>query len=223
LNRTKIVELTADYVRGELCADTSGHDWWHVERVRKLALAIGEKEGADLYMVELAALLHDISDYKLNGGDKDKGRRIAFDWMLGVGESSECAETVSQIVAGTSFRGASAAASAPSLEGLVVQDADRLDALGAIGIARAFAFGGHSGEPMFDPASDPRLRGAGGGARLNPSGTTIDHFYEKLLLLKDRMHTATARRIAERRHEVLEQFLRQFFEEWDAGDVTRRD
>jgi uncharacterized protein len=160
--------------------------------------------------VELAALLHDISDYKLNGGDKDKGRRLALDWLLGVGEAPECADAVSNIVAGTSFRGASALASKPTLEGLVVQDADRLDAIGAIGIARAFAFGGHFGELMHDPDG-------------GQPDTTINHFYDKLLLLKDRMNTATGKRISERRHAVLEDFLAHFFDEWNARDIVGLD
>jgi uncharacterized protein len=219
LKQQQVIESTARYVRDELCTDTSGHDWWHVQRVRKLALALSARESADRYIVELAALLHDISDYKLNGGDLRKGQKLAADWLLSQGESAQCATAVADIVARVSFKGAGVSSAMPTIEGRVVQDADRLDALGAIGVARAFAYGGFAGQMMHDPDLEPRLH-ATHEEYLKRTGTTVNHFYEKLFLLKDRMNTETARRIAERRHTFLEVFLTEFLVEWDALDVS---
>src|SRR5712691_10853452 len=124
--------------------DSSGHDWWHVHRVRDLAVRLAEREHADAYVVELAALLHDISDYKLNGGDHERGPRLAAEWIRGLGETEAVAAAVAEVIAGVSFSGAGVPPVPLSLEGQVVQDADRLDAIGAVGVARAFAFGGHA-------------------------------------------------------------------------------
>jgi uncharacterized protein len=214
----EVIERTARYVRNELYAESSGHDWWHVDRVRRLAMTIAPRESADAYVTELAALLHDISDYKLNGGDLERGPRIAYDWLRGLGESARLATAVSDIVANVSFKGAGVVTSMPTVEGRVVQDADRLDALGAIGVARAFAYGGFAGQPMHDPGLAPRPHQTHE-EYLNRTGTTINHFHEKLLLLKDRMNTETGRRVAERRHAVLAGFLREFLDEWDARDM----
>jgi uncharacterized protein len=222
LNRQGVIESTTRYVRDELCTDSSGHDWWHVERVRKLALALGRKESADRYIVELAALLHDISDYKLNGGDLRKGQKVANDWLLSQGESPACADAVADIVARMSFKGAGVISSMPTIEGRVVQDADRLDALEAIGVARAFAYGGFAGQMMHDPLLEPRLH-ATHEEYLRRNRTTINHFYEKLFLLKDRMNTDSAKRVAEKRHEFLKEFLDEFLVEWDALDLNDED
>jgi uncharacterized protein len=219
LNRDEVLSRTADYVRAELQDDSSGHDWWHVHRVRELAVNLARKEGADVYVVELAALLHDISDYKLNGGDHEKGPQIAYDWLIKLGESDQCAHAVAHIIASLSFKGSSTRSKMDSIEGMIVQDADRLDAIGAIGIARAFAFGGYAGQLMYEPSLEPQ-------ANMTQSeyekrnGTTVNHFYEKLLLLKARMNTKSARVVAEKRHRVLEQFLEEFFLEWNAEDAN---
>lgn len=218
MDRDAILKRTAQYVKNELYDDTSGHDWWHIDRVRKLALAIGEREGADRYIVELAALLHDISDYKLNGGDHSLGRKVAYDWLRSLGESHECADLVAEIVANVSFKGAGTSSPMQTKEGLVVQDADRLDALGAIGVARAFAYGGSVGEAMHEPGEEPTLHETAAEYHQR-GGTVINHFYEKLLLLRDRMNTDAGRQIAERRHAVLEAYLREFLTEWDAQDL----
>lgn len=215
----EIVERTERFVRTELQNDSSGHDWWHVYRVRAMAVDLAHREGGDVYIVELASLLHDVSDYKLNGGDLERGPQIARDWLTSIGESDGCAAMVADIIATLSFKGAGASSEMATIEGKVVQDADRLDALGAIGVARAFAFGGHAGQALHDPDLPPRLH-ATPEEYLSRNGTTINHFYEKLLLLKDRMQTQSARIIAERRHQVLEAFLGEFLLEWDAGDMA---
>ena len=183
-----------------------------------MAAVLARIEGADTYIVELAALLHDISDYKLNGGDHEKGPRVAYEWLRGLGETDECAGAVAEIISAASFKGAGTESRMSTIEGMVVQDADWLDAVGAIGIARAFAYGGSAGQAMHDPAQQPRFHETSEGY-FKRQGTTINHFYEKLLILKDRMNTETARRVAERRHIVLESFLAEFFMEWEARDV----
>jgi uncharacterized protein len=219
LNRDEVLDQTADYVRAELQEDSSGHDWWHVHRVRELAVDLAEREGADLYVVQLAALLHDISDYKLNGGDHEKGPQLAHDWLIKLGESDGCADAVARIIAALSFRGSSTRSRMDTIEGMVVQDADRLDAIGAIGIARAFAFGGFAGQLMYEPGLKPKADMTQGEYEKR-NGTTVNHFYEKLLLLKTRMNTKSAQVIAERRHHILEEFLKEFFLEWDSKDIS---
>jgi uncharacterized protein len=216
--RSEIVAKTERYVRSELYAETSGHDWWHVARVRKLALFLAKSERANTYIAELAALLHDISDYKLNGGDHEKGPRVTYEWLCHLGESEECAQEVASVVSGISFKGAGVKTEMPTLEGKVVQDADRLDAIGAIGIARAFTYGGFTGELIYDPDVPPRLHNTHE-EYLARNGTVIGHFYEKLFLLKERMNTATGLEIALRRHAFMEKFVDEFFIEWEGRDI----
>jgi uncharacterized protein len=208
-----IVEKTAQYVRG-LVAGDSAHDWWHIERVRATAMRIGRQEGADLHVVELAALLHDVADWKFHDGDDEVGPRRAADWLAGLGVVPETVERVRQIVAQVSFKGSQVETPMTTLEGRVVQDADRLDAIGAIGIARAFAYGGHAGRALYDPHLPPEQH-ASFAAYKKSSGPTINHFYEKLLLLKDRTQTATGRRLAAERHQFMLEFLDRFREEWN--------
>jgi uncharacterized protein len=196
-----------------LSGDGTGHDWWHVYRVWKMAQRIGRAENADPLIVELAALLHDIADWKLQEGDSSVGPARAKEWLDSLGLAPSIVDHVCQIIANISFRGAAVEQPPLSLEGKVVQDADRLDAMGAIGIARAFAYGGAKGRAIYDPAvqatehrtPEAYLKG----------GTSINHFYEKLLLLKDRMNTATGRAMAEDRHRFMEEYLRRFYEEWE--------
>jgi uncharacterized protein len=166
--------------------------------------------------VELAALLHDIADWKAHDGDSMVGPRMAREWLSSIGLAPEVIEHVCQIIAGISFKGAGVEQPVLRLEGMVVQDADRLDALGAIGIARAFAYGGAKGRLIYDPAIKP-MEHRTAESYLKDGGTTINHFYEKLLLLKDRMNTATGRAIAEERHRFMEDYLRRYFEEWEGG------
>ena len=217
--RTKVIAETEQRVKDELRADTSGHDWWHIARVRQLARFMAKHEHADLYITELAALLHDISDYKLNGGDHEKGAEVAYQWLRSLGESDACARQVAEIVRRVSFKGAGVKTDMPTLEGKVVQDADRLDAIGAIGIARAFAYGGFTGEVIYDPDVPPREHRTHQDY-LDRNSTVIGHFYEKLFLLQDRMHTSCGREIAARRHQFMEDFVAEFFVEWDGRDIA---
>jgi uncharacterized protein len=166
-----------------------------------------------LFLVELAALLHDVADWKFAGGDHHAGPRQAREWLQSLAVDAHTIDRVCEIIAGLSFKGAGVATPMSSLEGQIVQDADRLEALGAIGIARAFAYGGHKGQPLHDPAIPPQPHDSFEAYKLG-SGSTINHFYEKLLLLKDRMNTATGKRLAAERHAFLERYLEQFFAEW---------
>jgi uncharacterized protein len=181
-----------------------------------MARRIGQAEGANLLVVELAALLHDIADWKSHCGDSTVGPKVASDWLTSLNVDAGVVQQVGKIIAGISFKGAGVEQPALSREGQVVQDADRLDAMGAIGIARAFAYGGAKGRLLHDPAVEPE-RHRTAEAYLKSGGTTINHFYEKLLLLKDRMNTATGRAIAEKRHQVMEDFLQRFYGEWEGG------
>jgi uncharacterized protein len=177
-------------------------------------MAIGREEGADSYVVELAALLHDVHDWKFAGGDHEAGPRAARDWLLSLDVPPATIDHVCEIIAGLSFKGAGVATPMRTLAGQCVQDADRLDALGAIGIARTFAYGGHKGQPLHDPDTRPQMH-ASFDAYKRGGGSSLNHFYEKLLLLKDRMNTATGKRLAAERHAVMEQFLEQFLAEWE--------
>lgn len=209
----EILKATVDHIRQLLAGDSSGHDWHHIERVWKTAVTIGGGEGADLVVVQLAALLHDIADWKFHGGDDTAGPRAARAWLERFSVEAATIEHVCEIIATLSFKGAGVATPMRTLEGKVVQDADRLDALGAVGIARAFAYGGHKGRELYDPAVPPTPHDSFGAYKKN-AGPTINHFYEKLLLLKDRMNTAVGRRLAEDRHRFMEAYLEQFFAEW---------
>lgn len=213
------IKRTEMLIREQCAGDASGHDWPHIERVRGLATQIGEELGADRLRVELGALLHDIADWKFHDGDSEVGPRRAADWLLLLGAPGKLAEDVATIVREVSFKGAGVQTPASTLEGQIVQDADRLDAIGAIGVARAFAYGGSKGRAMHDPAIPPQMHADFEAYKKN-SGPTLNHFYEKLLLLKDRLNTEPARRIAEQRHRFMEQFLKQFLAEWDCADAA---
>src|SRR5262245_50117334 len=214
LDQRSIIQQTAEHVRALLSGEGTGHDWHHIERVRRAALAIGREESADEYVVELAALLHDVADWKFAGGDHEAGSRAAREWMESLEVDPAVIEHVASIIAGLSFKGAGVETPMRTIEGRCVQDADRLDAIGAIGIARAFAYGGHKGRALYDTAVPPQPHATFEAYKKN-GGPTINHFYEKLLLLKDRMSTATGKRLASERHTVLEKFLEEFFAEWE--------
>jgi uncharacterized protein len=211
-----IIEKTEAFVRERLQPDATGHDWPHVFRVRRNAIAIAQEEGADLFVVELAALLHDIADWKFHSGDEAAGPTVARHWLEECAAPGEVIAEVCEIIARLSYKGAAVIAEPLSLAGQVVQDADRLDAIGAIGIARAFAYGGHKGRLMYDPDIPPVMHATFESYKKN-TAPTLNHFYEKLLLLRDRLHTSTAKRLAEQRQQLLEQFVQQFLAEWN-GD-----
>lgn len=208
------VSATEAYVRSELEGEGSGHDWWHIERVRQNALRIAREESVDVTVVELAALLHDIADHKFHGGDEDIGPQTARRWLESLDVDQPLIAHVCGIIRDISFKGAGVSSPMRTLEGMVVQDADRLDAIGAIGIARTFAYGGHAGREIHNPERLPIQHGSFEAYKSSDS-STINHFHEKLLLLKDRMNTRTGRMLAEARHAFMETYLEQFHREWN--------
>lgn len=214
----EVIFRTAEHVRQTLAADSSGHDWFHIERVWTMSKKLARAERAEPIVVELAALLHDIADWKFHGGDETAGSRAAAAWLDGLGVAPEIRNHVCDIIAHLSFKGAKVVGTMATLEGQVVQDADRLDAIGSIGIARAFAYGGHAGRAMHDPAVPPELHESFAAYKKN-SGPTLNHFYEKLLLLKDRLNTPSARRVAQERHAFMEEFVGRFLREWSGQDA----
>ncbi len=218
MNEQRIIQKTTDYIKREFQADSSGHDWWHIYRVWKNALAICDVEKGDRFVVQLAALLHDLDDWKFNA-DADETPRKARAWMEACGVEADVIERVCEIISRVSYKGAGVENTMNSLEGFIVQDADRLDAIGAIGIGRAFAYGGYKNRLMYDPDSPPQLHETFEQYK-NSNSATINHFYEKLLLLKDLMNTSTAQKIAEQRHQVMVDFLEQFMKEWEGKDIS---
>jgi len=217
MNQNEIIKRTADYVKSKLDGEGSGHDWWHIYRVWKTAIEIGKKESADLFVVQLAALLHDIADWKFHAGDDSVGPKLAREWLEKLDVDENIISHVCKIIKQVSFKGAGVKSKIKTKEGMVVQDADRLDAIGAIGIARAFAYGGHKGREIYNPDIKPEKHETFEQYK-NNKGTTINHFYEKLLLLKDLMNTPSARKIAEERHDFMEQYLDKFFKECECKD-----
>ncbi|GLC30923.1 HD domain-containing protein [Clostridium omnivorum] len=208
-----VINNTIEYVKAKLEGEGSGHDWWHVYRVWKNSILISENEKVDMYIVELAALLHDIGDWKFYNGDETVGPRLAREWLNKNGVDESIVQQVSNIIGKMSYKGKGVKSEMDTIEGMVVQDADRLDAIGAIGIARAFAYGGSKGREMYNPNRKPEYHETFEQYK-SSTGTTINHFYEKLLLLKDLMNTNTAKKIAAERHEFMENFLEQFYGEW---------
>lgn len=201
------IEGLAQRVKALAVAEGS-HDWWHVWRVWRMALRIAEAERADRYLVELAALCHDLEDWKY------PHQPVIEPLLLELGVPPLAIRRVLEICGRVSFKGAGVPDQMPTLEGQIVQDADRLDAMGAVGIARAFAYGGSKHRPLHDPGQPPELH-TSFEAYQSKSGSSIAHFYEKLFLLKDRMHTATARAIAEERHRYMQGFVERFLLEWE--------
>lgn len=214
MNNPEIIQKTERFVESVFRSEGSGHDWFHVDRVRKMALRIGEKEGCDLFITEMAALLHDLDDWKLVGAGNHESSK-AEKWLDAMGVETAVSNQILQIIDDVSFKGAGIETPVKSIEAAVVQDADRLDAIGAIGIARTFAYGGHKNRLIHDPSVLPVMHNSFQEYKSSVA-PTINHFYEKLLLLKDRMNTATARIIAEQRHQFMNEYLSQFFEEWEA-------
>jgi uncharacterized protein len=215
MTEKEIIASTIVFVKKELANAEGGHDWWHIERVWRMAKLIAQTEQVNNLVVELGALLHDIADAKFHHGDETIGPRKARELLQGLGVSADVTNHVENIIANISFKGGNFNVGFHSPELAVVQDADRLDALGAIGIARAFHYGGFKNREICNPQIRPDLQ-MSKEAYKNNTAPTINHFYEKLLLLKDRMNTATGKQIAVKRHEFMETYLVQFYKEWEA-------
>jgi uncharacterized protein len=209
-----IISQTVDFVKKELADAEGGHDWWHIYRVWQLARHIAAAEEVNIQVVELGALLHDIADSKFHGGDESVGPAKARKFLESIAVPEETIQHVTAIIENISFKGGHQTGKFYSIELAVVQDADRLDALGAIGIARTFNYGGFRNRALYDPAIAPDLHMTKEQYK-HSTAPTINHFYEKLLLLKDRMHTATGKKMAEERHLFMEQFLERFYKEWE--------
>ncbi len=218
MDKASVLRQTEEYVHSTLAGEGTGHDWWHIYRVRNVALRIGKKEGADLFIVELAALLHDIADWKFHDGDDTKGSHVSRQWLESLKVEESVIDHVCEIVDHVSFKGAGVVSQIHTKEGMAVQDADRLDALGAIGIARAFAYGGHKGRELYNPQIPPEKHESFEQYKKSV-GTTINHFYEKLFLLRDRMNTEEGKRIAEERRQFMSRFVDQFLQEWESKDT----
>ncbi len=197
MNKNKIITVVKNHIKEEFSGEGTGHDYFHIERVVKSANRIAKEENADLFLVELAAWLHDVGDYKLNDG-VDKSEELISEFLSELNVPQEIISKTLEIVSQVSF---SKGKIAESLEAQIVQDADRLDAIGAVGLARVFAYGGSKHREIWNPE--------------NPEETTIQHFYDKLLKLEDLMNTNTAKKIAEERHQYLEEFLDRFYREWE--------
>ena len=208
------ITLTINFVKEKLEGAEAGHDWFHIERVWKLSKKIAEQEGGNLEVIELSALLHDIADPKFHNGDETLALKISQNFLEEIHVNAELIEQVLFVIKNISFKNRAEAPENPPLELQIVQDADRLDAIGAIGIARTFNFGGFKNNLMYHPEIKPNL-GMNKEEYKKSNGTTINHFYEKLLLLKDLMNTETAKKIASERHDFMLQFLDEFYKEWN--------
>jgi uncharacterized protein len=207
-----IIEKTEEFVKEKLKGESSGHDWYHIYRVKKVAEKIAEEEGADHFTCVMAALLHDIADEKI-AGSEEKGIAEVKSWMESISVEQDYITHILNIISTMSFKGGNNS-TMQSLEGKVVQDADRLDALGAVGIGRTFAYSGAKGQLMYDPEIPVREKMTNEQYR-NEKSTAVNHFYEKLLKLKGKMNTSYAKKLADERHAFLESFLEQFFSEWE--------
>lgn len=211
-----IIYLTVEFVKRQLQDAEGGHDWFHIERVWKNAETIAKSEQCDPEIVALAALLHDIADSKFHGGDETVGPTLARNWLESNGYSRANLQHIIAIIENVSFKGGNMTRTHESIELDVVQDADRLDAIGAIGIARTFNYGGFKNRAIYDPEILPNLNLSKEEYKKS-TAPTINHFYEKLLLLKDRMNTQTGKEMAAERHRFMEIYLDQFYAEWNGS------
>jgi uncharacterized protein len=214
MKTTNLIDTTILFVKETLAQAEGGHDWFHIERVYKNALLIAATEVCDIEIVQLGALLHDIADSKFHDGDETIGPIIARAFLEGQNVSSETIDHVIAIIENISFKGGNVKRKFSSIELDIVQDADRLDAIGAIGIARTFNYGGFKNRALYHPEIAPNLSMTKEEYK-NNEAPTINHFYEKLLLLKDKMNTPTGKQIAQERHRYMEGFLKQFYSEWE--------
>jgi uncharacterized protein len=214
MNITNLIDQTIVFVKETLAQAEGGHDWFHIERAYKNALLIAASENCDLEIVQLGALLHDIADSKFHNGDETIGPKTARTFLEAQNVSSETIDHVIAIIENISFKGGRVERKFSSIELDIVQDADRLDAIGAIGIARTFNYGGFKNRTLYNPEIAPNLSMTKEEYKKNEA-PTINHFYEKLLLLKDKMNTPTGKQIAQERHRYMEGFLEQFYAEWE--------
>ena len=214
MNKENIIQKTADYVKEKLDGEGTGHDWWHIHRVWKLSKHIAETEQVDLFVVELGALLHDIADSKFHDGNETIGPRKARFFLSSIEIEEEVILHIENIISNISFKGGKHNQKFRSPELDVIQDADRLDSMGAIGIARTFSYGGYKNRGIYDPDFHPNLAMTKEEYK-NSTAPSRNHFYEKLLLLKDRMNTSTGKVMAMHRHKYMEKFLDEFFQEWN--------
>jgi uncharacterized protein len=214
MTKTTIIDATVAYVQATLQGAEGGHDWWHILRVWNTTKTLAQQEPVNPLVCELAALLHDIADSKFNGGNEEIGPEKAAAFLHSIGVDAATINHVEQIIRNISFKGGKEAANFSSKELDVVQDADRLDAIGAIGIARAFNYGGFKNREIHNPTIPPNLHMTKEEYK-NSQAPTINHFYEKLLLLKDKMNTQAGKQMAMKRHAFMEQYLEQFYAEWE--------
>lgn len=207
-----MIDNALEYIKEIFAGDSSGHDYYHTVRVYKIATEIAKQEYADVNIVQLAALLHDVDDKKLSP-ETHSTKKNAVDFMTANGVDADMINTVCKIIDEVSFTGTDSVVPS-TIEGKCVQDADRLDAIGAIGIARVFAYGGSRGRKIYDPDIKPRIGMSKEEYQKNTNSTSINHFYEKLLLLKDMMNTTAGKKLAEHRQAVMQEFLNEFMAEW---------
>ena len=212
-----IIDTTIQFVKQQLQNAEGGHDWFHIERVYKNALLIAKEEDCDVTVVKLAALLHDIADSKFHDGDESVGPKIAREFLESQNISENIITHVIAIIENISFKGGNFEKKFTSKELAIVQDADRLDAIGAIGIARTFNYGGFKNRAIYNPNIQPNLNMSKEEYK-NSEAPTLNHFYEKLLLLKDKMNTETGKKIAKKRHDFMVHFLAQFYAEWEGEE-----
>lgn len=210
----EIIQKTIIFVKQTLSEAEGAHDWWHIYRVWKSTQLILKTEKANPLICELAALLHDIADHKFYDGDETIGPKKANEFLISLDIDNEIIEAVIKIIENISFLGGHKKSSYFSPELAVVQDADRLDAIGAVGIARTFAYGGFKKREIYNPNIKPNLNMSKEEYK-NSTAPTINHFYEKLLLLKDKMNTETGKKLAQKRHDFMKQYLSQFYNEWE--------
>ena len=217
MTNTQIIEETIAFVKETLKGAEGGHDWFHIQRVFKNTLLIAKDVKVDVLVVSLGALLHDIADAKFNGGDETVGPRMAKDFLISLGVDKKAIEHVVKIIENISFKSSlDSKKSFESKELQVVQDADRLDAIGAIGIARAFNYGGYKNREIYNPEIAPNLQMTKEEYKKSQA-PSINHFYEKLLLLKDKMNTESGKKLAEKRHQFMMDYLEQFYKEWNGN------
>ena len=214
MTNTDIISKTITFVKQQLANAEGGHDWFHIERVYKNALLIAREEKCDLQIVQLAALLHDIADSKFHNGDESIGPKTARNFLESENIAPKTISHIINIIENISFKGGNFDKNFHSVELDIVQDADRLDAIGAIGIARAFNYGGFKNRALYDPEIAPNTNMSVEEYKRSQA-PTINHFYEKLLLLKDKMNTQTGKQIAQQRHQFMQNFLSQFYAEWE--------